>query len=95
MEFIASVETKLGRRSLGIKAVMWVCREDYDVQPEDVGLALDEGKAVIREVRQQIDSDQITFVSVIDKVCDHCGREKKDKDLRGRADSPCLIHAHT
>ncbi len=84
MEFIVSVETKLGNRSLGVTEVMRVYRDEHDVQPEDVGLSLDEGKAVIQEVQHQIVTDQIILVSAMAKVCEHCGREKNDKDLRSR-----------
>ncbi len=84
MEFIVSVKTKLGNRSLGVTEVMRVYRDEYDVQPEDVGLSLDEGKAVIQEVQHQIVTDQITVVSGMAKVCEHCGQDKNDKDLRSR-----------
>ena len=43
MEFIVSDETKLGNRSLGVKEVMRVYRDEDDLQPEDIGLSLDEG----------------------------------------------------
>lgn len=71
MEFIVSVETKLGNRSLGVKEVMRVYRDEDDLQPKDIGLSLDEGKTVIQEVQHQIVTDQVILVSAIAKVCEH------------------------
>lgn len=84
MELVISVEVRLGGRSLGAREVMRVCRDEYDVRIEDVGLSLAEGKDILQAIQQEFVTNQIVLVSAADKSCDQCGRDKRNKDLRSR-----------
>ncbi len=79
MELVISVEVRLGGRSLGTREVMRVCRDEYDVRMEDVGLSLAEGKEVVQAIQQEFVTNQIVLVSAIDKSCEQCGRDKRTR----------------
>jgi hypothetical protein len=84
VEFIIWVEARLRGRTLGIRAVAKVERESYRIEPEELGLTLQDGKTVLRQVQDCMVQAQANVEDAAWKLCMHCNREQRTKDLRSR-----------
>ncbi len=84
MEFRIWVETRLAGRMLERELVVKVKREALEVGPEEIGLSLDEGKAVLRQVQTRIIRMQVDALEAAHRKCGLCGRNQSAKDVRTR-----------
>jgi hypothetical protein len=84
MEFIIWVETRLGGKTLELQQVARLERPSCGIQPEEIGLTLQEGKTVLKQVQERIVQTQINVESAAWGFCMHCQRQQRMKDLRSR-----------
>jgi hypothetical protein len=84
MEFRIWVETRLDDRILERELVSRVERPACGIGPEEIGLTLEEGKAVLRKVQARIVQTQVDVLGAAHRGCCHCGRNQRVKDLRTR-----------
>ena len=84
MEFIVWVETRLAGKTLELQQVASLERPSSGIQPEEIGLNLQDGKTVLKQVQERIVQTQINVESAAWKFCMHCQREQRMKDLRRR-----------
>ena len=84
MEFRIWVETRLDDRILERELVSRVERPASGIGPEEIGLTLEEGKAVLRRVRARIVQTQVDMLGAAHRGCCQCGRNQRVKDLRTR-----------
>ena len=81
MEFIVWVETRLAGRNLGLQQVAKLERRSSGAQPEEIGLTLQDGKTVPKQVQERIVQTQFNVESAAWKSGMHCQREQRMKDL--------------
>src|SRR5687768_3949931 len=84
MEFQIWVETRLAGRILGRQLVAQVEREATGIGAEEIGLTLDEGKTVLRQVQAGVVQGQVEALQVAHRRCLQCGRKQRIKDRRTR-----------
>ena len=84
MEFRIWVETRLDGRILERELVSSVERPASGIGPEEIGLELEEGKAMLRKVQARIVQTQVDVLSAAHRRCFRCGRIQRVKDLRTR-----------
>ena len=84
MEFRIWVETRLDGRILERELVSSVERPASGIGLEEIGLDLEEGKAVLRKVQARIVQTQVDVLSAAHRRCFRCGRNQRVKDLRTR-----------
>src|SRR3984957_16810199 len=84
MEFRIWVETRLDGRILERELVSSVERPASGIGLEEIGLDLEEGKAVLRKVQARIVQTQVDVLSAAHRRCVRCGRNQRVKDLRTR-----------
>jgi hypothetical protein len=84
MEFRIWVETRLDDRILERELVHRVERPACGIGPEEIGLTLEEGKAVLRKVQARIVQTQVDMLGAAHRGCSQCGRNQRVKDLRTR-----------
>ena len=84
MEFRILVETRLDDRILERELVSRVERPACGIGPEEIGLTLEEGKAVLRKVQARIVQTQVDVLGAAHRGCLGCGRNQRVKDLRTR-----------
>ena len=84
MEFRIWVETRLDGRILERELVSSVERPASGIGPEEIGLKLEEGKAVLRRVQARIVQAQVDVLSSAHRRCCLCGQNQPIKDLRTR-----------
>ena len=85
MEFRIWVETRLDGRILERELVSSVERPASGIGLEEIGLELEEGKAVLRKVQARIVQTQADVLSAAHRRCFRCGRNQRVKDLRTRS----------
>ena len=78
------VETRLASRVLERRLVVQVKREATGIGPEEVGLSLEEGKTVLRQVQARLIQIQAEALEVAQRQCLQCGRKQRIKDRRTR-----------
>jgi hypothetical protein len=84
MEFIVWVETGLAGKTLELHQVTSLERPSNGIQPEEIGLTLQDDKTVLKQIQERIVQTQISVESAAWKFCMHCQREQRMKDLRSR-----------
>jgi ribose 1,5-bisphosphokinase PhnN len=72
MEFIVWVETRLAGKTLAVQEVAKVHRCASGIAPEEIGLTLQEGKDVLKQVQRNIVQTQIRVQGVACSRCMHC-----------------------
>ena len=82
MEFRIWVETRLAGRILERELVAQV--ERPTITPEEIGLSLEEGKTVLRQVQARMIQTQADVVAAAHWRCHLCGRRQRIKDRRTR-----------
>ena len=82
MEFIVCVETRLDGRVLSVDEVMKIDRPSSGFRPEELGLTLAHGKAVLHEIQKVVVAKQIMTLSVAERICGDCGQRRSIKDAR-------------
>ena len=84
MEFRIWFETRLDGRILERELISSVERPASGIGPEEIGLELVEGKAVLRKVQARIVQTQVDVLSAAHRRCFLCGQNQRVKDLRTR-----------
>lgn len=84
MEFIVWVETRLAGNTLAVRQVTKFDRRACDPVPEDIGLTLQEGKEILKQVQRNIVQTQIQVQGVAYGRCIHCRDAQLVKDIRTR-----------
>jgi hypothetical protein len=84
MEFRIWVETRLAGRILERHNVATVERTASNIAPEKIGLSLEEGKSLLRQVQARIVQTQIDVVGASERACILCKRNQRVKDIRSR-----------
>ena len=82
MEFVIRIETRLDDMILWTEEV--IKRDASPIGPEEVGLTLMEGKAILQRLQNRIVNAQIDVVSAAARPCARCGKDKAIKDRRPR-----------
>jgi hypothetical protein len=84
MEFVIWVETRLAGRMLELQQVASVERSASGIEPEELGLTLQDGKTVLKQVQAKIVQTQVSMLDTAFKLCRDCGRRQRVKDLRSQ-----------
>ena len=84
MEFVIWVESRVSGKTLSIQPVASVERSASGNSPEDVGLALADGKTVLKEVQASIVRTQVSVLDTVWRLCRDCHRQHRVKDRRRR-----------
>ena len=84
MEFRIWVEGYLAGRVLNRQLVAQVEREATGIGPEEIGLSLEEGKTVLRQVQAGVVHRQVEALQAAHRKCLQCGRKQRIKDRRKR-----------
>jgi len=84
MEFIVWVETRLAGKTLAVQEVAKGDRCASGIAPEEIGLTLQEGKDLLKQVQRNIVQTQIQVQGVACSRCMHCSGTQLVKDIRTR-----------
>jgi hypothetical protein len=84
MEFIVWVETRLAGKTLAVEAVAQFDRQASGIVPEEIGLTLEEGKDVLKQVQRNVVQTQIHVQGLASSLCIHCSGAQLVKDVRRR-----------
>jgi hypothetical protein len=84
MEFIVRVEARLAGRVVKVCDVATIARPGVIRGEEELGLSLEDGKAIVRELQSRMMAVQIEMLEAANSLCIHCGRRKDIKDRRSR-----------
>jgi len=84
MEFIVWVETRLAGNTLAVRRVTNFDRRANDPVPEDIGLTLQVGKEILKQVQRNIMQTQIQVQGAACSQCIHCRDAPLVKDIRTR-----------
>jgi len=84
MEFRICVEVRLAGRVVDQQVVAQVDREATGIGPEEIGLTLEEGKNVLRQVQAGVIHQQVEALQAAHWKCRQCGRKQRIKDRRRR-----------
>jgi hypothetical protein len=84
MEFVIWAETRLAGKTLELCPVASVERSASGIEPEELGLTLQDGKTVLKQIQAKMVHSQISILDTAFKLCRSCGREQRVKDLRSR-----------
>jgi len=84
MEFVIWVETRLAGRTIELRQVASVERAASGIEPAELGLTLQDGKTVLKQVQAKIVQTQVSILDTAFKHCRDCGRAQRVKDLRHR-----------
>lgn len=68
MEFVIWVETRLAGRMLDLRQVASVERSASGIEPEELGLTLQDGKTVLRQVQAKIVQTQVSILDTAFKL---------------------------
>src|SRR5215469_8722005 len=79
MEFRIWVEVYLAGRVLHRQLVAQVEREATGIGPEEIGLTLEEGKTVLRQVQAGVVHRQVEALQAAHRKCLQCGRKQRIK----------------
>jgi hypothetical protein len=84
MEFIVWVETRLAGKTLAVEEVAKYDRCASGIASEEIGLTLQEGKDVLKQVQRNIVQTQIKVQGMASSRCMHCSGAQLVKDIRTR-----------
>ena len=59
-----------------------ILRSSSDLQPEEVGLTLEEGRLLLRDIECRLVADQVYAYTMSWRRCPHCGSQQYFKDMR-------------
>lgn len=85
MEFRIWVETRMAGRILEREHVATVERTAFPIVAEEIGLSLEEGKSVLRQIQFRMVQTQIDAVGAAERPCSLCRRNQRVKDTRSRS----------
>jgi hypothetical protein len=80
MEFIVRVEARLTGRVVKTPGVTTIARPGVVIGTEELGLSLEDGKEIVRELQSRIIAVQVEMLEAANSLCIHCGRIKDIKD---------------
>ena len=84
MEFIVRVEARLAGRVVKACDVVTIARPGVVRGEEELGLSLEDGKEIVRELQSRTIAVQVEMLEAANSLCIHCGRRKDTKDRRPR-----------
>jgi hypothetical protein len=84
MEFIVWFEARLAGKTLAVQEVAGFDRCASGIEPEEIGLTLQEGKDVLRQVQRNIVQTQIQVQGLASSRRMHCSGAQLVKDIRTR-----------
>src|SRR5450631_4151889 len=84
MEFIARVKARLAGRVVKVCDVVTIARPGVVRGEEELGLSLEDGKEIVRELQSRMIAVQVEMLEAASSLCIHCGRRKDIKDRRPR-----------
>ena len=84
MEFIVRIEARLAGRVVKTCDVATIARPGVVMGGEELGLSLEDGKEIVRELQSRMIGVQVDMLEAANSLCIHCGRRKVIKDRRPR-----------
>jgi hypothetical protein len=84
MEFIVRVEARLAGRVVKVCDVVTIARPGVVRGEEELGLSLEDGKEIVRELQSRVIAVQVEMLEAANSLCIHCGHRKDIKDRRPR-----------
>ena len=84
MEFIVRIEARLAGRVVKTCDVATIARPGVLIGGEELGLSLEDGKEIVRELQSRMIAVQVEMLEASGSLCIHCGRRKDIKDWRPR-----------
>jgi hypothetical protein len=83
MQFIVWIETVIADKSVAVHRVVTVERFGVN-DPTELGLTLQDGKAILNGIEQDIVQTQVDLQSGCSRACVHCQQPQRVKDMRKR-----------
>ena len=84
MEFLVRIEARLAGRVVKTCDVAMIARPGVVMGGEELGLSLEDGKEIVRELQSRMIAVQVEMLEAATSLCIHCGRRKDIKDRRPR-----------
>jgi hypothetical protein len=84
MEFLVRIEARLAGRVVKTCDVAMIARPGVVMGGEELGLSLEDGKEIVRELQSRMIAVQVEMLEAATSLCVHCGRRKDIKDRRPR-----------
>jgi hypothetical protein len=84
MEFVVRIEARLAGRVVKTCDVATIARPGVVTGEEELGLSLEDGKEIVREIQSRMIAVQVEMLEAASSLCIHCGRRKDIKDRRPR-----------
>jgi hypothetical protein len=84
MQFVVWVETMIGGKSVAVQRAAVVERQCLANVPTKLGLTLQERRAVLTGIEQEVVQSQVELQSGAASVCEHCQVRLRIKDIRKR-----------
>jgi hypothetical protein len=69
MEFVIWVETRLAGKTLGISEVARLERSASGIEPEELGLTLQDGKSVLKQIQAKMVTTHTSLLGLGFKLC--------------------------
>src|SRR5260370_9048164 len=83
MQFIVWIETVIAGKSVAVHRVATLERKGVN-DPTERGLTLQDGKAILNGIEQDIVQTQVDLQSGLCRACVHCEQPQRVKDTRKR-----------
>jgi len=84
MQFVVWVETMIAGQSVAVQRAAVVERECLANVPTKLGLTLQEGRAILTGIEQEVVQSQVELQSGAASVCEDCQVRLRIKDIRKR-----------
>jgi hypothetical protein len=84
MQFVVWVETVIAGRSVAVRRAAVVDRQCLANVPAELGLTLQEGRAILSGMEQEVVQSQVDLQSGAASVCEHCQDRLRIKDIKKR-----------
>jgi hypothetical protein len=84
MEFIVRVEARLARRVVKVCDVVTIARPGVVRGEEELGLSLEDGKEIVRELQSRMIAVQVEMLEAANSLCIHCGRATPSREAARR-----------
>jgi hypothetical protein len=84
MQFVVWVETKIAGTSVAVQRAAVVERQCLANVPTKLGLTLEEGRAILTGIEQEVVQSQVELQSGAASVCEDCQVRLRIKDIRKR-----------
>jgi len=74
MEFLVRIEARLAGRVVKSCDVAMIARPGVVMGGEELGLSLEDGKEIVRELQSRMIAVQVEMLEAATSLCVHCGR---------------------